>query len=318
MPAASDREGSPMLGGSRRQRDPALWAALLGRDDRRRQQAARTIRALEQDRWYARQLVDALPALQPWQRIKAGDALSLLGDIRFSPPFFLPEMIPVPAGVAILGSPDYPDELPVHAVETSAFALAQYPVTQLAYAVFVAETRHRSPRGWRRGQPDPLRRNAPVVHVSARDAESYCGWLSDQTGHTYRLPTEAEWVLAARGDGERRVFPWGNTFDASQVNAWDDTTGGQLCAVGLFPEGRGPYGHDDLAGNVLEWCSSLCWPYPYRPGDGREDPLTNTEARVVHGGSWRSRPSSLRCAARQAELPTDSFDVAGFRLARDA
>ncbi len=308
-PKAAHRDG---------ERDPHLWGALLGRDARRREQAVRTIRALEAEEAYARALLAEIPHLQAWQRPFAGDALALLGDVRFSPPYYLPEMIPVPGGVAILGSDEYANERPQHAVEVAAFVLAQTPVTQAAYAVFVRATGHRAPRGWHKGRPDPAQLNCPVVYVSARDAEAYCAWLSRETGYRYRLPTEAEWVLAARGAGDQRTFPWGDEPDTElRANAWGKHPLKRLCAVGLFPLGRGPYGHDDLAGNVWEWCSSLYWPYPYRAGDGREDPDAEEEPRVMHGGSWRSRPFSIRCAARQGELPTDSFEVVGFRLARD-
>ncbi|GAB4470278.1 MAG: hypothetical protein Kow00124_06320 [Anaerolineae bacterium] len=320
MPSADpERAGhdAPLLGGARRQRDPRLWGALLGRDDRRRRDAARTLRALEAERWYAQQLLDALPELQPWQRANAGQALALLGDVRFSPPFYLSEMIPVPGGVAVLGSDRYPEERPPHTVEVAGFSLAQHPVTRAAYQVFVQAAGHRRPQGWGRGGPPPDQLNAPVVFVSQRDAQAYCAWLSRETGFRYRLPTEAEWMLAARGDRSTRRYPWGDEFDPLRTNAWAGDPIRRACAVGLFPEGRGPYGHDDLAGNVWEWCSSLFWPYPYRADDGREDPAADDERYVIHGGSWRSRPSSVRCAARQGELPTDSFVVVGFRIARD-
>src|SRR5690606_35799655 len=107
---------APALGGPRRQRDPRLWGALLGGDARRRREAARTILALEAERDYARQLLDTIPTLPPAQRAVAGDSLSLLGDVRFSPPFYLSEMIYVPAGQAILGSSRFPEEYPVHTV----------------------------------------------------------------------------------------------------------------------------------------------------------------------------------------------------------
>lgn len=310
---------APRLGGSRRERDPRLWAALVGPDDRRRREAARTLRALEQERWYARQLVEMLPTLPPWQRAHVGESLSLLGDIRFAGPLFLPEMLAVPGGVAVLGSDAYPDERPQHRVEVAPFTLAQHPVTQAAYAVFLDATGHPPPALWRRAfrkpAPDPADLNKPVVGVSARDAEAYARWLGAQTGHRYRLPTEVEWMLAARGAGDARRFPWGGEFDSERANGWFDGAPQRLCAIGLFPAGRGPYGHEGLAGNVWEWCSTLYWPYPYRADDGREDPASEEE-RVMHGGSWRSRPISLRCAARQGGRPAESFDVVGFRLAR--
>ncbi len=317
QPSGPPSIDTPSLGISRRELDPRLWAALLGRDSRRRAEAARTIRAREHESWYSQQLLEAIPGLWVWQRLYAGEALSLLGDPRFSPPHYLPEMIHVPAGTAVLGSASYRDERPVHAVHVKCFLLAQYPVTQAAYAVFVEAVGYRRPRHWRRGRPDVAQLNMPVVWVSARDAEAYCMWLSRETGYHYRLPTEAEWVLAARGDGDGRTYPWGEGFDSQRANVWIGDPLGQLCAVGMFPAGRGPYGHHDQAGNVWEWCSSLYWPYPYRADDGREDSVTDSEPRVMHGGSWRSRLLSIRCSARQGELPTDSFGVVGFRLARD-
>ncbi len=112
-------------------------------------------------------------------------------------------MIYVPGGTAILGSQEYADEQPVHAVQVAGFSLAQYPVTQAAYAVFLQATRHRQPPGWHRQQPPRELRNTPVVFVSLRDAEAYCEWLTRETGIHYRLPAEAEWVLAARGAGSK-------------------------------------------------------------------------------------------------------------------
>ncbi len=298
-----------------RECDPRLWGRLLGRSRSRREEAVRTIKALEAEEWYARQLLERLPSLQKWQRANVGDALSLLGDPRFSPPYYLSEMLAVPDGQVILGSSSYPAECPVHAVGVAFFSMAQFPVIQAAYAAFVKATGHRVPRGWPRGKPSPDRLNAPVVFVSARDAGAYCEWLSSMMGETYRLPTEAEWVLAARGAESARPYPWGVPYDDAATNAWGCSPLRRLCAVGLYPEGRGPYGHDDLAGNAWEWCSSLYWPYPYRVDDGRENPESG-DKRVVHGGSWRSRPCSVRCSTRQGEPPGDRFSVVGFRIVK--
>jgi formylglycine-generating enzyme required for sulfatase activity len=155
-----------------------------------------------------------------------------------------------------------------------------------------------------------------VIFVSVRDAEAYCAWLSKKTGHRYRLPTEAEWILAARGHLDQRIYPWGNEYVHDRANGWGPSSLKSITPVGLFPEGRAPFGHDDLAGNIWEWCSSLFWPYPYRVFDGREDMISD-QPRVMHGGSWRSKPQSLRISTRQGELPSDSFEVVGFRVARD-
>jgi len=315
--AASEPRDAPGLGAGRLRPDPRLWSALLSEAVDQRADAVRVLHALDQAATYARLLLGALNDLAPRQRVRAGEALALLGDPRLSPPHYLPEMLPVPAGEVILGSPDYPDERPVHRVRVRAFSLAEYPVTYAAYAAFIAASGRRAPQGWRKGRFTPDLANKPVVFVSVGDAQAYCAWLSSETGFHYRLPSEAEWVLAARGHDAPRVYPWGDVYRPLAANCWGEGAARELCAVGLHPAGTGPFGHHDLAGNVWEWCSSLYWPYPYNPLDGRENPDPREGIRVMHGGSWRSRPTSVRCAARQGEHSTDSFEVVGFRIARD-
>ena len=293
--------------------DPDLLASLIGRDDRLRRQAVRTILALEQERQYSVALLGVVDRLHDGQRRSAGSALSLLGDIRFSAPFFLPEMIAVPAGEVVMGSPEYSSDQPVHSLEVAGFSLAQSPVTNAAYAVFVNATDHRRPLDWSRGVPPESLLNAPVVWVSAVDAEQYCCWLRTETGLGFRLPSEAEWVAAARGCLDARRYPWGDDYRPGCANIWRGAESSGLCAVGMFPDGRGPYGHLDLAGNVWEWCSSAYSPYSYLQKDGGESPGEMAHFRVMHGGSWRSRKESVQCSARQGER----FEVVGFRLARD-
>jgi toxoflavin biosynthesis protein ToxD len=269
------------------ERDARLWSMLTGADTESREESARTICALELEEHFARELLEAIRSSTPLQRAVAGEALSLLGDIRFSPPYFLSEM------------------LPVH-FETTSFALAQMSVTHAAYEVFVHATRHRAPRGWRHGKPPSHLRNAPVTWISAHDAEAYCRWLSDETGFAFRLPSEQEWLLAARGGELTRQYPWGSSFDQECANVWGRAASRRICAVGLFPEGAGPYGHLDLIGNVWEWCSPNI-------ADARDS------SRVMVGGSWRSKPGAVTgAAARQSAPPADSYEVAGFRLARDS
>src|SRR5512134_3634607 len=109
------------MSSSQADRDPRLWGALLGSDTDRRMEAARTLRALEVELAYAWQLLNALPSLQAWQRANAGDALALLGDPRFSPPYYVSEMIGIPAGEAILGDSRYREERPAHSVHVDGF-----------------------------------------------------------------------------------------------------------------------------------------------------------------------------------------------------
>ena len=116
-----------------------------------------------------------------------------------------------------------------------------------------------------------------MVNVSWQDAQAYCQWLSEKTGKSYRLPSEAEWEKAARG-ADGRVYPWGNEWDAAKCNTRESKIQG-TSPVGQFSTlGDSPSGCADMVGNVWEWTLSLWGPdsdspkyrYPYDPADGRE------------------------------------------------
>ena len=155
--------------------------------------------------------------------------------------------------------------------------------------------------------------NQPVVGVCWFEARAYCAWLSAQTGQHYRLPTEAEWEAAAGGKAGRR-YPWGEAFDAAGCNSIEGRLR-RVTPVGVFPEADTPQGCIDLAGNVLEWCSSQYQPYPYQADDGREAPEGEGAARVLRGGSWNYYGRNARSALRDGGGPDRRYDDIGFRLA---
>ena len=104
------------------------------------------------------------------------------------------------------------NEKPLHDVSVDKFAMGKYEVTFAEYDKFAEATGRKKPsdNGWGRG-------NRPVINVSWNDARAYAKWLSDQTGKTYRLPTEAEWEYAARA-GTSTKYWWGNEIDKSKAN----------------------------------------------------------------------------------------------------
>jgi formylglycine-generating enzyme required for sulfatase activity len=229
------------------------------------------------------------------------------------------DFVRVPAGTFLMGSHKdnklaYDGEKPQHTVEIPRdYWMGQFPVTAEQYELFVLATGHHHTRveNW------VLKFNHPVVNVSWNDAQAYCKWLNEMhgaelpKGYIFRLPTEAEWEKAARGEYGNE-WPWGNEFDPSKCNSEGGKKG--TTPVGAYsPAGDSPYGAADMVGNVWEWTQSLYKPYPYVATDGRED-LKISQARVLRGGSWDSYRSYARCSVRLRSGPDLFNGSVGFRL----
>jgi formylglycine-generating enzyme required for sulfatase activity len=232
------------------------------------------------------------------------------------------DWVNVPAGSFRMGSEPAPrghdvlrSEMPQHLVQLARFQLAITPVTNAEYAAFVRATGHAAPPHWlSRTAPAGFERH-PVTHVDWHDARTFCSWAG------VRLPSEAEWEMAARGpagDGGRlRTYPWGDEKpDRTRLNYRRNTKRPATAPVDFHPGGASCFGVLDMAGSVWEWTSSLYAPYPYLANDGREDPHSGAP-RVLRGGSFAS-PSArfVRCAMRSLSYPTRRREHIGFRVAR--
>lgn len=237
---------------------------------------------------------------------------------------FEPETVLIPAGTFLMGSlegeeiPDY--ELPQHQVDLPAYRIGVYPVTNEQYAEFVKQANYPAPQkaGWFGKSPPKNQLDHPVVGVTWYDALAYCRWLSDATGRSYRLPTEAEWEKAARG-ADGWIYPWGDEWDTDRCNC----SSPQTTPVTAYPSGGSPYGCHDMVGNVWEWTSTLWggdwrdpdFRYPYRADDGREDLEADaTVHRVFRGGSFDEEVTQLRCSARRWYAPDHADKSRGFRV----
>jgi formylglycine-generating enzyme required for sulfatase activity len=237
----------------------------------------------------------------------------------------------------------YREESPQHTVALPAYCIARTPVTNALYAAYVAASGAPPPLAWRGLQPPAGRLDHPVTDVNWEEANAFCMWLTLMVERstlnversamhmadlprgerstwnvqpaTFRLPTEAEWERAARGlDGRR--FPWGQAWDAALANTREAGLG-RTTPVHAYPGGASPEGCLDMAGNIWEWTSSIDAPYPYDPGDGRENPRT-VGRRILRGGCYANPHGYARCACRFRMPATMRNEFLGFRLALDA
>lgn len=257
----------------------------------------------------------------------------------------------IPAGPFVMGDNNLRKDgrptasFPAHEVYVDNFRIARRPVSVSDFARFVDATSYRTTAElagaswvWLGGEHDrqepekdlrwfevagaswrhpagadsdvAAKAEHPVTHVSRTDCLEYCRWSGT------RLPTEAEWEKAARGTDER-LYPWGNTPPTASICNHSMNVG-DTTAIGTYPEASGPFGLEDVAGNVWEWTSTGWHRYPFDKNKTRTI-MTKHGARelgVIRGGSFFNDcdPGGVAATARvYSLLDYSSYDV-GFRV----
>ena len=244
-----------------------------------------------------------------------------------------PQLVKIPTGkflmgstkeqvvqAIMLGAENYllEREQPQHIVELSDYFIGKYPITNREYQIFVFNAKHNPPLGWDGDQYPAEKSGHPVVNISWDDANTYCKWLAEKTKKNYRLPTEAEWEKASRGENGL-IYPWGVEFDPKKANTSESNVG-DSSEVGQFsPNGDSVYGCADMSGNVWEWCEDFFDENIYKTRINKisKDPLTplKSYSHVVRGGSFKDVQYYARCAYRDKSNPLYSQNDYGFRVA---
>ncbi len=229
------------------------------------------------------------------------------------------EMIEIPAGTFIRGSAPGEgrlDEQPQRKIYVDSFSIDKYEVSNARYMTFLQETLHKAPfnvYGEGSLTDEDQIENLPVVQVTWHDAVDYCFWAGK------RLPTEAEWEKAARGNSSR-LYPWGDQPPSQERAMYESEWKGKhtLLGVDSLPKGQSIYGVFQLAGNVREWTQDWYDPeyYLHAPDHNPKGPEIGI-LKVIRGGSWRSFDSDLRVTSRGKGGFALKTHGIGFRCVRD-
>ena len=230
----------------------------------------------------------------------------------FSAPTAPGGMVYIPEGYFQMGtsSGKSEDTKPMHFVHTSAFFIDKYEVSNAEYFKFMMATKRHKPLYW-----DDKRFNKsefPVVGVSWYDAMAYAKWKGR------RLPTEAEWEKAARGN-DGRLYPWGKKwakgffFFFVNIYGMDDKYS-HTAPVDYYQSGASPFGIFNMSGNVWEWC--LDWYEPDYYGHSPEiNPMgpAASKMKVLRGGSWANTIDGAQVVLRARNSPRVKNSIYGFR-----
>jgi formylglycine-generating enzyme required for sulfatase activity/class 3 adenylate cyclase len=219
-----------------------------------------------------------------------------------------PEMTQLHGGTFAMGSNEDASEKPVHQVTIKPFAISKYPITVREWNECAAAKTCTFTA--------PGKDDAPVTNVSWSDAKQFVGWLAAATQKPYRLPSEAEWEYAARGDTQTKYW-WGEQVQpgmANCKNCADLASAEQPVKVGSFKPN--PFGLYDMGGGVDQWVED-CWHKTYQgaPTDGSPWGAGDCGSHVIRSGSWKNDASYVRPSNRDNYDTNVRYPTHGFRVA---
>ena len=202
----------------------------------------------------------------------------------------------IPAGEFLMGDSEGADDArPAQYVFLAEFFIDRYEVTNAQYALFAPAHQYAEGKEF-----------FPVVNIAWEDAQTYAAWLGK------RLPSEAEWEKAARGE-DARLYPWGAEFDSSRCNT-EESGNRALTAVNQYPAGESPCKVADLFGNVLEWTADYYRPYA---GSQNATPDFQEDFIVLRGSPWIHQGRGANCATRSYAPADNTSNFIGFRCVKD-
>jgi len=245
------------------------------------------------------------------------------------------EMVRIPAGPFMMGSDKKTDknaylvEMPQRSVYVDAYDIDKYEVTTVQYLKFVLATNRPPQVDWKfdGGNFQDTMVAHPIMHVTWYEADEYCKWAGK------RLPTEAEWEKAARGEADTRIYPWGNEMAGlSRANYGRTGLSGPvrdrperlllyppIISVFKYDNALSPYGLFQMVGNVAEWVAD--WYdkdyYKTAPDKNPKGPDKGSQ-KAFRGGGWIDSTPSVRVSQRNGTDPKTSMNWMGVRCARDA
>jgi formylglycine-generating enzyme required for sulfatase activity/class 3 adenylate cyclase len=254
----------------------------------------------------APQAVPAAP--RPPVEQKAGAVSTPVSPATQPPAVREPEMISLRGGTFAMGSNEDVSEKPVHQVTIKSFSISKYPITVREWNECAAA---KACKFAATGKDD-----APITNVSWSDARQFVAWLADGTRKPYRLPSEAEWEYAARGDTQTKYW-WGDQLQPGMAgckNCADGAAAEQPAKVGSFKPN--PFGLYDMGGGVDQWVED-CWHKTYQgaPSDGSPWTAGDCNSHVIRSGSWRNDARYVRPANRDSYDTDVRYPTHGFRVA---